>query len=313
MAKELKVGILTVITVLVFYYGFNFLKGIDFFTPTHRYFAIYNKVDGMVIGNSIKINGLAVGRVSNIQILQSQKNQILVSLDIDDGIILNDSSLALLADNGMLGEKMIDLKIRRGTRNLKHLDTLLAGSAGGMLAKISNSAGPMLTKADALLENINLMLLEYKGMGAKMQTLTQNASEMSGTANTLLKANEAKIGQITTNLAQISADLNQMTTELKPMPQKMNQLADKMNALELEQTVKNAQKTLAELNKMLTAINQKQGSAGKLVYDDSLYNNLNQTLTDLDAILVEFQQKPKKYIPNVSVFGGKKKDKKNKE
>jgi len=313
VAKELKVGILTVITILVFYYGFNFLKGIDFFTPTHRYFAVYDQVDGMVVGNMVKLNGLAVGRVAEIEILQDHNNKMLVALDIDDELILTDSSTAMMADNGLLGEKMINLTIKKGNRNLKHLDTLIAGSAEGMIAKVSNSAAPMMKKVDILLTNINQMLVEYKGMGVKMQTLTQNASEMSGTANQLLKTNQAKIGQITSNLVQISTDLNQMTTDLKPMPQKMNQLADKMNTLELEQTVKNAQKTLAELDKMLIAINQQKGSAGKLVYDDSLYTNLNQTLADLDAILVEFKQKPKKYIPNVSVFGGKDKDKKKKK
>lgn len=311
MGKELKVGILTVVTVLIFYYGFNFLKGIDFFTPTHRYFAVYNKVDGMVEGNMVKINGLVVGRVAEITILQNQNNKMLVAIDVDDEITLTDSSLAFMADNGLLGEKMIDLKIRKGTRDLKHLDTLISGVAGGMLATLSNSAGPMMGKVDALLVNLNLMLAEYKGMGAKMQTLTHNASEMSGTANQLLKDNQSKINQITSNLAQISTDLNNMTTEMKPLPAKMNQMADKMNALELEQTVKNAQKTLGELDKMLSAINQQKGTAGKLVYDDSLYTNLNKTLADLDAILVEFKQKPKKYVPNVSVFGGKVKKRKD--
>lgn len=312
MGKELKVGILAVVTMLVLYYGFNFLKGIDFFTPTHRYFAVYDKVDGLIVGNSVKINGLSAGRVSGIQILQNRDNKMLVSLDIDDEIVLNDSTLALLADNGMLGEKMIDLKIYKGSRNIRHLDTLIAGTSDGMLAKISNSASPMMAKADALLHNINVMLLEYKGMGKKMQSLTQNASDMSATANQLLRSNQAKINRITTNLADISSDLNQMTTEMKPLPQKINRMADKLNALELEKTVKNAQKTLGELNKTLTVINQRKGTVGKLIYDDAVYNKLNKTLTDLDAILVEFKQKPKKYIPNVSVFGGRKKKKKKK-
>ena len=98
MSKEFKVGLIALVTGALLYYGFNYLKGVDFFSPTNKYYVIYETVDGLNRSNPVIINGLTVGRVSRIRLLQNGENLIMVELDIDETIILGDSTVASLTN-----------------------------------------------------------------------------------------------------------------------------------------------------------------------------------------------------------------------
>ena len=102
MSKEFKVGLIALIAGVLLYYGFNFLKGKDFFSPTNKFYVLYDNVDGLNKSNPVIINGLAVGRVSRIQLLQDAQNLILVELDIDENIQLGDSTVASLSNTDFL-------------------------------------------------------------------------------------------------------------------------------------------------------------------------------------------------------------------
>ena len=111
MSKEIKVGLIGIIGLVLFYLGSNFLKGIDFFSPINRYYALYENVDGLIVANPVIVNGYSVGRVSEIRILQERENKILVSMDIDKDLIIGRSSKATLSSNDFLGSKAIVLSI----------------------------------------------------------------------------------------------------------------------------------------------------------------------------------------------------------
>ncbi|HMG92309.1 MAG TPA: MlaD family protein, partial [Chryseolinea sp.] len=110
LSKELKVGLFMAVSITLLYFGFNFLKGIDFFSTSNKYYAIYQNVDELTESNQVFLNGYAVGRVSAIEIQQA-KNRVIVVLDIDSDIVLTDSSTALL--NGrLLGGRYIQLDVK---------------------------------------------------------------------------------------------------------------------------------------------------------------------------------------------------------
>ena len=109
ISKEFKIGLFSILTIALLYIGFNFLKGIDFFSRTNHYYAMYHNIDGLQVSNSVIINGLVVGRVSSVSFLQNNENQILVELDINGDIVLDDSTKAFLISEGFLGGKAIEL------------------------------------------------------------------------------------------------------------------------------------------------------------------------------------------------------------
>ena len=90
--REFKVGLFAVIALAALYYGFYFLKGIDFFSTTTKYYVVYDNVDNLAVSNPVQVSGFAVGRVSDIRIQTDKNHRVLVEIDIDSKIKLGDST-----------------------------------------------------------------------------------------------------------------------------------------------------------------------------------------------------------------------------
>src|SRR3954465_6566949 len=95
LSKEIKVGLFMISSIVLLYFGFNFLKGIDFFSSNIKYYAIFKNVDKLTESNLIYLNGYSVGRVSDIEI-QQHKDRVVVELSINSDIEVTSQSVAVL-------------------------------------------------------------------------------------------------------------------------------------------------------------------------------------------------------------------------
>ena len=308
LSKEFKVGLLALVAGVLLYFGFNFLKGVDFFSPTNRYVVIYDKIDGLTVSNPVQINGLSVGAVREIVILQNRDNQLAVSIDVDDKIQLNDSTLAVLSDNGLLGGKFIDLKIGHGKRPLEDEDTLRAFRSEGLTAMLASKANPVMQNLDSLMHNLNALVVEYKGLSVQVKRIMANVEGATGDLNSITAENRAKISTLIANANSLSASLAETGRKLGPIMSKMNTFADTLNALELAAVVAKANQAMSSLQATIASINSSNGTIGKLINNDSLYTNANRSMRDLDLLLRDLKANPKRYV-HFSVFGKKDKTK----
>lgn len=304
MSKEFKVGLLFLIGGVILYFGFNFLKGKGMFSSVNTYYVVYDKIDGLTTSNPIKVNGFGVGRVNDIIILQEQGGKIQLELDIDKNLRLNDSTVAVLASDGVLGGKYIDLKIKNGAKTKENKETILGEHEFSITNTLIDKASPMLNNVDVTMAHLNALLIEYRSLGANMKNVMVNVERLTGNTDQLVVDNQLKIKELTTNMSKLSASLVETEKEIKPTLQKLQLFADSLNRTPLPATVANANRSLTELNKALTAINQSKGSAGKLIYSDSLYTNLNNTVVNLNKLFEDMKTNPSRYL-QFSVFGKK--------
>lgn len=302
MSKELKVGLLTVIGGVILYFGVNFLKGYDFLSSTATYFVVYDKIDGLVPSNPVQINGMSVGKVIATEILQNQSSKILVEFDLDKKIKLNTNSVAILKDNGLLGGKMIEIVVNQG-QAIKQDDTLKANIDQGLMGMVASKANPLMSSLDTTITSVNQLLAEYKGLSSNIKNILNNLESTTGNVNRLMVDNRQRISNITNNLDKLSTSLVETEKSIKPLMSKMNTIADSVNAMKLASTMQEARKSVENLNEMLNSMKQGE-TLTKLMGNDSVYVNLNKTIADLDKLLVDFREHPKRYV-HFSVFGRK--------
>ncbi|MFA9198465.1 MlaD family protein [Aquirufa sp. KTFRIE-69F] len=306
-SNELKVGFLALLAFLILYFGFNFLKGNDVFSTARIYYVEYENVDGLMVSNQVMVNGIEVGKVKKVEIQPAKANKILVTLRLSQDIVIPDKTVAVLSDGALLGGKIIRLRLE-GKGNLVEDSFLKGETEVGVTALLKERAIPVIANADSLLVSFRQISNKFDHTGTYLNTLLKTSNEtvsnINGSVNGIVADNRANIAQISSNMKTLSIDLIETEKQLRPLLTKFNTVADSLNALKIGKTLKEVDATVLSLKKIVQGIERGEGSAGKLIKNDSLYLGLNKTLVDLDKLLLDFRLQPKRYI-GISVFGKK--------
>jgi phospholipid/cholesterol/gamma-HCH transport system substrate-binding protein len=302
VSKELKVGLLAIISITILYFGFQYLKGKDLFTSNSKYYAVYENIDGLKVSNPIIINGLNVGAVSKIRIMQDRGNLVLVEMDIDGEIKIKKGASAKLMNTDLLGSKAIEVFLPVGDRGLlKEGDTLKSEVDAGIAAFLEESGKPIADNLETTIARLNEALAILVDNREKLDGTFTNIENFTLRLNTLLARNQANIQQLLFKLNANADSLLALQSDMRPVLREYQVLGDSLNNIQFSQTVHKLDTTLANLNSTLKKIDEGKGTLGKLVNDDSLYINLNNTARDLDSLLIDLKQNPGRYV-QFSVF-----------
>ena len=313
ISKEFKVGTLAITSIVILYFGFNFLKGIDLFKDTNSYYALYDNIDGLTISNPVIINGLSVGRVSNIKILQNNGNLVIVEVSIESALVLRAGTIARLVNTDFLGSKAIELILSDSSSMIyEDGDTLKSEVDEGITEFLKQSAGPVADNIGTTISRINAILENFQGNSEKINVTLENFQGISKTLNHELPGLTDSLSVMISNFNQTSKDLSAVLNGLKPILENTAQLTDSLKTLELSKTLAKTQEMLDNLNANLVSLKDGNGTMGKLMHDDSLYVYMSNTARDLDRLLVDLEANPGMYV-QFSVFGKKDKSEKKKK
>lgn len=306
LSKEFKVGIFAILGIASFFWGYNFLKGTEMFNSTRTYYLVFNDVDGLAPASNVILNGYSVGKVRDIKLGKHKDGNYkwVVGVVLSNKIDISDNSLAILEDDGPLGGKVIKLELKSSGKILEPEDTLKTAIEPGMVEKLSAKFDPITQKLDSTLRNVNKMIDSQTQESFK--TILKNLEQTTALINTSLASASPALNGSLKNVETLTASLVQTEKKLKPLLSKVDGIADSLNHAKIAATVAEAHKTLAELNQVVTKINKGEGSLGLLIKTDTLHNNLNKTVKDLDKLFVDMQEHPSRYV-HFSIFGKKEK------
>jgi phospholipid/cholesterol/gamma-HCH transport system substrate-binding protein len=304
ITKEIKVAVLVILSIVLFYWGFAFLKGKNLFDTSTKLYAVYDNVAGLVEAAPVTINGLIIGKVNAIEMLPDGKMKVELVIT-NEQIKIAKSSEAQIMDSGLIGGREIAIINNFSDTNYTQSgDTLKASNKLALTDELANQIGPVKDKVEVLLENANKLIenlnatldastqQKLKASIASLELTMSEFSKISKNANEILSENKSKLTTTLSNFEKTSGNLNTMTTSL-----------EKAN---LGATVKKLEATLTNVNGIMANLEQGKGSMGKLLNDDTMYTNLTKTSKELELLLQDLRLNPTRYV-NVSVFGKKNK------
>jgi phospholipid/cholesterol/gamma-HCH transport system substrate-binding protein len=293
--KELKVGLFSAVALVLLYFGFNFLKGIDFFEKKKVYYAVYDNIDQLAVSNPVLVNGYAVGRVSHIRILQNRNNHVLIEMEIDADIAITDSTKAIL-NSELLGGKSVLLKMARSTKILNEGDTLRTEVAKGMFDVLSETATPVATDLQTTLRKFNSVIDNFNKNFEKLDVILTKLQTTPDLINKTLVTTNSNIETLSASFKTDAEKLGVVLDELKPTLSNMKLLTDSLKHLKLNQTLIKTQQVLTSLNESLGKLKKRDNTMGRLMNEDSLYVNLNKLIVDLDKLSKHFNSNPKHFL-----------------
>lgn len=304
LTREIKTAILVIASILLFIWGYSFLKGRELFSTYQTFYAEYDSVEGLANSAPVTLNGLVIGKVTVIKINQVT-GKLMVEMQVKTDFPISKSSAATLYEPSFIGGKQIAIEPNYKDKVLAEDGQMLQTNVrAGLTESLGNQLGPIqkklekiMTNADVLISGINNVLDKKRQEDLKVslselsQTMIQ-FHKASASMNVILDENKTQIKGVVTNLNKVSGDFAQISDSIK-----------KAN---LGKTVKELNATIAKVNGIMKGIESGKGTMGKLINDEALYSNLEKTSRELELLLQDVRLYPTRYV-NISLFGKKNK------
>ncbi len=303
LSKEIKTAVLVISGVLLFIFIFNYLKGENVFDASKKISAIYDNVEGLAPSAAVTINGHKIGKVQSIEFNGDGSGLLKVTMLIGDNFDFSVNSVAELYEAGLIGGKAIAIiPAFDGATLVQSGDVLTSTVKPGLTDLVNQRLTPlqekiekMMLSADLLLNNLNEVFDiqtkdNIKLSIAELSTTISSFKATSESLNGLVSDNKSSIGETILNFNKISQDLTSVSKSLSES--------------DLDSIMLNLKSTLSSFDNLLATIENGEGSIGKLMKDDSAYNNLNAATKQLEQLLEDMKLNPKRYV-HFSLFGKK--------
>ena len=295
------------------YWGFSFLKGEDVFREERVYVAVYNNVGGLGKANPVFINGLRVGQVRDMYFRSDVSSEVIVLMIITNPLPIPDNSVANIFDADLLGSKAIEISLGNSTVYAESGDTLIASKEISLKEEVSKQFQPIKDKAENLMLSIDTMLIALNQLFDKSNTANisksveyiansfQNLESTTATLDTLMTSQKKRIEGILYNTESITSNLAENQDRFNNIMGNFSALSDSLAQSNFKATVNSANDAMQEIATIVKRINDGKGSIGLLVNDDSLYIELEKSSRDLNLLLEDIRNNPKRYL-KFSVF-----------
>jgi len=313
-SKELKACVIALLAIVGFVVLFQFMKGRSLFTTDNIFYAKYDNVEGLAQSSPVSINGLKVGQVDKIIPHSSKEGKIdfLVKITVDNNFEFSKNSTLEIFEPSLMGGKEMRINLMYGGPTAKDGDTLRGAFKLGTLGSLSSQVGPVkdqlqtvLHRVDSLMTNANQLVDSQNRQEIKL--LLANLNKTVGALQTTAASVNSLVGHNDPKLQKVLDDASLTMQSGKVTLDKYGNLAESIDAKKLNATIANLDETVGQLNKVVSGIDRGEGSLGKIMKDDQLYNNLNAASNNLNSLIEDLKAHPKKYV-NFSVFGKNSKD-----
>lgn len=305
-AREIKVGLLATLCLFLLFFGFNFLKGVNIFSPTNSYHGVYYNLHGLEEQAAVYIRGHKVGQVDNIEYDFTRDSAFTVDISIRKDISLPQGTQMALISDGLLGGMAIELQFPEPSLSTEgaslseathpliehgsflpttYVPGLMESLQGEIIVKVSDAVEDI----DSLVAQLNAQL-EGDHIKSTLTNVDRISGDLTGVSSDLKHLMAHQVPVIVNNADTAVANLNTIVADIK--------------AANLKATVARVDTAVDGVNALIADVRSQEGTIGQLIYNKSLYNHIDATVISADSLLTDLKAHPKRYV-HFSVFGKK--------
>jgi len=318
ISREFRIGVFGIVTLTLFFISVNYIKGKDIFNRSRTFYAVYDATSGIQEAASVTISGLEVGKVTGMKFLTKNSNKVLLELTVYNKVFIPSNSVARISSLDLLGTKNIEIIFSNSKTEAKDGDTLVGGSQMSLTEEVNRQVAPIKLKAENLLSSLDTMVTVLqsvfnsetrKNLNASFASIRATLSNLESTSynmDTLVYGQRKRLERIMFNVESITTNFRKNDENISNILSNFSLISDTLAKANLAGTLANVNSVLSQVDAITTKINKGEGSIGLLVNDQKLYDNLNKSAAQLNALIADMKLNPYRYV-NFSVFPPSKK------
>lgn len=310
ISREVKTGIVVVVAVALFVWGFNFLKGRDIFSTSLDLYAHYDNVDGLVSSNPVQYAGFKIGLVRDVRFDNTTKNWLVHFVITNDDLTIPKGSKMEIFSDGLLGSKAVRVIFNpAGGAPVKDGEMMMGDVEQSLKDQVNAQIKPLKDKAENLVSSIDSVVTVIKAvfdkdargnLTASFESVKNALNTFERTAkrlDTLVASEKNKLSDIFTKIQSIATNLSNNNENIAKAIANFAAITDSLAKANVGETVREANKAMADVSKIMDKINRGEGTMGMLINNDTLYRNLSAAVESMNRLSEEIQKYPGKYIP----------------
>jgi phospholipid/cholesterol/gamma-HCH transport system substrate-binding protein len=305
IAREVKMGLLAIFAILLLIYGYSFLKGSDLFSNERTFYVSYNNVAGLAVSAPVTINGYAIGQVKNID-FENEKGSLLVTFKLNKDFEFSKNSIVRIYSTSVIGGNALAIIPNIDKNNIaKSGDTLKGEIEQGMLESLTSGLKPLENRIYKTLSGLDTLLYNFNSV--LNDDTKNNLKDAIESLNKTMKSFEGVSSDLNSLLVENKPKLDSTFSYLKTTTSNLASFSDSLAQVDIKAMATNLESTLESFDAVMKKIEHGEGSIGKLVNDEKLYDNLDAASKELEELLRDLKENPKRYL-HISVFGKKAKE-----
>ena len=297
IASEVKIGITGIITVLVIIWGINFLKGRNVLSSNYMLVATYDRVDGLEPSAKVMMNGFKIGTVDDILFDTEAEVPFTLFLEIENKYKIRKGSEAEIFSADLLGSKAVQIHRSGEGVFLANGDTIGGDVAGDMFSSLLDEVSPLLVSISAAVQTLDstgTALNQILGDPA-VRSMIGNLDRATGSLNEQL-AESGDLAKTFENLKIITGGIGSQNESIKRTIASLESISGKLEHADIDSLILHLNIVSSNLAGITSSMEQGEGTIGKLIFEDSLYRQLGQLISDLDSLVIDVNENPKKYV-----------------
>jgi phospholipid/cholesterol/gamma-HCH transport system substrate-binding protein len=308
ISNETKVGILTIVALVILIIGFNFLKGKDVFSRSKKIYAVFKELGTLEKSNEVKINGLPVGNVYDKKERDKDVSAVVVTISMTRDINIPKNSVAYISSS-LVGSSYIIIERGNSTEMMGDGDTLSTRLETGILGDVKAQMNPTMARIRDVLDSLKETLSGVNGMLSLenknyLKETLSNLSQASNALNGLLDNQNGALAKTLNNAQAMTESLKNNSADITATIGNAKKISEKFAALELQPTIDSLNYMISSLKATAAKLNSSDGTLGALMNDRTLYNKLNDAILSAEILIDDLRTHPKRYV-NLSIFGKK--------
>ncbi len=315
--KNTYIGFFAIVVLVILIWGISFLKGLSLFQAERNYYVVYEKVGGLQRSSAIMLKGYQVGQVQDIYFDTIDYQSIIVKLMVDQDIKIPLNSEARIVSSDLMGTKEIQFIFSESDSLHALGDTLKSGIEKELSEEVNAQIAPLKAKAEELISSFDSVLVGVNSVFTEntRESLRKTFLEINNTIKNLTVITEElsifvenEMGHVANtfgNIDSVSQTLKANSGKIDNIISNLSVFSDSLSTADIASTIKEAESAFKEINMITEKINAGEGSLGLLINDEDLYLNMEKSTKELEILLKDIRENPKRYL-NVSVFGGRK-------
>lgn len=293
-----KIGVWIVIAAAILIFGTRYFQGLAL-GGTKTVVTHFDRVDGLISGNTVQMRGVRVGNVASIRVVPDSAF-VEVRLSVNRSAIVRQGAVARLSGIASLGDMRIEISTGTpGAPEIPDGGRIPSEIPVDLVKQVQDAAGGYMETVDAILARTEAAMTNLDNTldeDSDIQGTLAAFRDMTEGLSALLEAESAYLSGTIRNLESVSANLDSLTSTSNDS----SVAASLQNSMaRLDQTLAQTQSLTANLDTMMARVNAGEGTLGLLANDESLYHHMDSVAANLSRLLEDFRRDPKRYLQHV--------------